>query len=150
MSKWFIFSWLCAALCVGGCQSLPTSQEIERKHYAPFERDLGISAVSRVGNQLYLSGIVGSGEDMSAQLKSCYQSISNILADYGTDTRAIVRETIYTRDIDKLKTLQDERKAFFTQGNYPSATWVQVERLYLQEFLIEVEVQVLLPVQGDN
>ncbi|WP_102794348.1 RidA family protein [Bowmanella denitrificans] len=150
MLKWLVASLFCITLGVGECQSAPNSQVIERKHYAPFEQEIGFSMVSRVGDQLYLSGIVGAGGDVAAQLQSCYQTIGEILADYGTDTRAIIRETIYTLDMEALKKAQDLRKTFFTHGSYPSATWVQVERLYSEELLIEVEVQVLLAEKGEN
>jgi 2-iminobutanoate/2-iminopropanoate deaminase len=130
---------------VTACAPHIKSALIERKHYESYEKDIGYAQVVRVGNRLYVSGVVNSAPTFKAQLQENYKTIKKILADFGVDSRAIVKETIYTRDIEALKAAIPERKAFYPADLYPAATWVQVSQLFDITQLIEIEVEAHLP-----
>jgi 2-iminobutanoate/2-iminopropanoate deaminase len=132
-----------AGTLVAGCTThQPVS--IERKHYGDWEKDVGYTQAVRIGNTLYLSGLGGQGETQVEQLNDVYQTIGRILADYKATSRDIVKEVIYTTNIDELIAAKDKRKDFYRDAVYPASTWVQVERLYSVDMAIEVDVTVQL------
>lgn len=143
--KWLIFPVL--ILLLAGCTShMPhTGSRIERKHYGDWEPQIGYTQVVRTGNVLYLAGITGEGKTQLEQLKHIYRTIEKILSDYHATTSDIVKEVVYTTDIDELITAIDVRKTYFSAGQYPASTWVQVQRLFREDLKIEVEITVQLP-----
>ncbi len=97
-----------------------------------------------VDNVLYISGTVGMGADMAAQLKSLYAGIERTLKTHGATAQNVVKEVLYTSDIEATKAANAVRKAFY-KGDFPAATWVQITRLYMPQALVEVEVTAHLP-----
>ena len=94
---------------------------------------------------MYISGVTSAAPTFNAQLTEDYKVITNILKDYGVTSTAIVKETIYTRDMEALKKAIPLRKQFYSSAAYPSASWVQVERLFEEANKVEIEVEVRLP-----
>lgn len=131
----------CVALFFG-CSS--TNQAFERKNYHSWESDIGYSQVVRVNNTLYVSGITSEETTFERQMDDIYTTIKKILADYNVGTSAIVKEVIFTTDIERLKVAIPIRKAPF-DNHYPSSSWVEVKRLWSKSHLLEVEVIVVLP-----
>jgi 2-iminobutanoate/2-iminopropanoate deaminase len=125
-----------------GCVS--TNQEIERKTYNSWESDIGYSQVVKANNTLYISGITSEESTFENQVDDIYNTIKKILADYDVDASSIVKEVIFTTDIEGLKAVIPIRKAHFN-GKYPSSSWVEVKRLWSKSHLLEVEVVVVLP-----
>ncbi len=129
------------ALCLAAGAAGAQTAKIERISPNPWEKEIGYSQAVRHGDHLYISGVVSNGPDMAAQMKSVYAEIGDILKAQGLDSKAVIRETIYTRDMDALKAAIPIRKTFYTNDVYPAATWVQVDRLFKPQFLLEVEVE---------
>ncbi len=90
-------------------------------------------------NVLYISGTVGRGQTMAEQLKSIYEGIERTLKHYGASFQYVVKENLYTTDIEATKAANHVRKPFY-KGDFPAATWVQISRLYMPTALVEVEV----------
>jgi 2-iminobutanoate/2-iminopropanoate deaminase len=67
------------------------------------------------------------------------------LADYNATTSDIVKEVIYTTNIDELIAAKAERKKYFANNEYPASTWVQIERLYSPDMKVEIDVTVQIP-----
>lgn len=129
-------------LLLTGCAQVQT---IERKNYYSWEDDYGYSQVVRAGNTLYISGIASNKADLQGQIKEIYTYVLKILNDYGADSDAIVKQVIYTKDIEALKAETALRKQFFNNNRYPSSSIVQIERLYDEAHLLEVEIVAVLP-----
>jgi len=129
-------------LLVSACS---TTSTIERKNYYSWENDYGYSQVVRAGNTLYISGIASNKPNFPEQIKEIYTFIHKILNDYGVDSDAIVRQVIYTTDIEGLQDQTTLRKSFFNKNKYPSSSIIQIERLYDKEHLLEIELVVVLP-----
>ncbi|HEA16010.1 MAG TPA: RidA family protein [Pseudoalteromonas prydzensis] len=91
-----------------------------------------------------MSGITSEETTFEKQIDDIYSTIKKILADYNVGTDAIVKEVIFTTDIEKLKAFIPTRKAHFSD-KYPSSSWVEVKRLWSKSHLLEVEVVVVLP-----
>ena len=102
----------------------------------------------KVNNTLYLSGITSDKNTFDAQMDDIYRSIKAILADYHVGMDVIVKEVIFTTNIEKLKRAIPRRKAYFSNlghDAYPAATWVEVHQLWGPSHLLEVEVIAVLP-----
>lgn len=134
------------SLTLSACAtSAPPAAKIERKYYGEWEKGVGYAQAIRVGNTLYLSGVGSEGATLVDQLDSIYTNIGKILVDYNATTSDIVKEVIYTTAMDQLAEAIPARKAHFKNDEYPTTTWLQVERLFLPHMLIEVEVIVQIP-----
>ncbi|MFN2438987.1 MAG: RidA family protein [Chitinophagaceae bacterium] len=115
---------------------------ISKKKYQ-VSQGAGYAQAVLVDNILYVSGTVASG-DMAAQLKGAYSKIEGTLKAYGATFQNVVKENLYTTDIEAVKSNNEVRKAFY-KGDYPATTWVQFSRLFMPQALVEVEVIAHLP-----
>ncbi len=109
-------------------------------HFGKGEIDWGYAQGRKVGNTLYVSGTVSRGATMEEQVKGIYERITKTLEAYGLTSSDVVREVLYTKDIEAMKTSNAPRMAFY-DGNKPAATWVQIERLFSPTALVEIEVE---------
>lgn len=97
----------------------------------------------KVGNVLYISGAVAL-EVNPAGITRVYQALERSLKAFGATFQNVVKENLYTTDIEAMKKYNDARKVFY-KGDYPAATWVQVSRLFMHEARLEVELVAHLP-----
>ena len=103
----------------------------------------GYRTAVRVGNTLYLSGSTAGGE-MPDAIRKSYGNLQKVLAHFGLGFQHVVKETVYTTQFDALKANTAIRREFY--GNeFPSATWVQVARLWDPAYVIEVELTAVFP-----
>jgi 2-iminobutanoate/2-iminopropanoate deaminase len=107
------------------------------------EKDIGYAQAVRIGDTLYVSGSVGAGE-MPTAMRQAYNELKQTLAAHGLDFKNVVKENLYTTDLDAVKAHIAVRKEYYG-AECPAATWVQVQRLYLPKFVIEVELVAVFP-----
>lgn len=103
----------------------------------------GYTQSVRVGNVVYLSGITGRGP-IDQSIQGVYTRIGMALKEAGTDFAHVVKENLFTTDIDSVKAHNEVRMRFYN-GSFPAATWVQVDRLFMPEYNLEVEVIAVIP-----
>jgi len=96
-----------------------------------------------VGNTLYVSGSVGKG-NMADAIKQAYDTIQKTLAAYDLGFKHVVKENIFTTDSRAFRSNLDVRRKYYAE-DFPAATWVEVERLYAAEFIIEIDVIAVFP-----
>jgi len=108
------------------------------------EDDVGYAQAVRVGTTIYISGSVGDGTDLGTQLRQAYKSIDKSLTRYGATFQNVVKENIFTTDLDEMIKQKDVRREFY-QGDWPAASWVGVRSLYVPAILVQVEVIAELP-----
>jgi enamine deaminase RidA (YjgF/YER057c/UK114 family) len=140
-------SWLCGLVvlsCVLSCGAgdLPALKK-DKFNLGSWENDIGYAQAVRVGNTLYISGSVGGG-DMPAAILQAYETIQRTLAAHQLNFGHVVKENVFTTDLDALKANKEVRRKFYGT-DYPAATWVQVERLFEPGYIIEVEVIAVFP-----
>ena len=125
--------------------SAVSAQELRKEKFnlGPWEDEIGYAQAVRVGNTLYVSGSTGTGS-MPEAIKGAFDLIKHTLAAYHLELRHVVKETIYTTDIEALKAAKDVRKAYYG-SDFPAATWIQISRLYEPTQVIEVEVVAVFP-----
>jgi len=104
---------------------------------------IGYTQVVKVDNMLYISGIVVR-EFTPAGMTRLYRELEKTLSQFGAGFQHVVKENLYTTDIEAVKELNPIRKTFY-KGDYPAATWVQIARLYTADAKIEVELIAHLP-----
>ncbi|MGH8052860.1 MAG: RidA family protein [Stenotrophomonas sp.] len=138
----FLFPLLSSLLFI--CSANAADVALERHSLGSWEADIGYSGIVRDGDTLHISGIACSGADMSVAVESCYRQLSDILKRFGVDSSHVVKETVFTTDIDALIKVIPQRKTFFTDAKYPAASWVQVSRLFDRGAVLEVEWTVRL------
>jgi 2-iminobutanoate/2-iminopropanoate deaminase len=134
---------LCMTFALSGCAA---HSGVTEYHLGPWEKEIGYSQAVRVGNRLIISGTIGAApdaRDMASQMRNAYAAILKTLQAHGASFSSVVVEHIHTTDIDALIKCQEERKQIYG-GRLPAATWVQIERLYLKEALLEIEVEAIL------
>lgn len=103
----------------------------------------GYVQVVKVDNVLYISGAVA--RDVTAEgITRVYQSLERSLKSFGASFQNVVKENLYTTDMDAMKKYNDARKAFY-KGDFPAATWMGVSRLFMADAKLEVELIAHLP-----
>lgn len=121
-------------------------------HQRASEEAFSYSHTVKAGNTLFISGIVSWNEnsepqavgDMAGQITNIYQELKAILAKHDAGLENLVKETVFTTDIEALMAALPARGAFFSDCAPPASTLVQVERLVLPEFLVEIEFVAVL------
>jgi len=117
----------------------------QKFHFTLGEQDTvgGYAQVVKVDNILYVSGTVATAIT-EKDVKYVYKVIEKSLNNYGATLQNVVKETLYTTDIEAMKNLNSVRKKIYN-GDYPASTWVQISRLFMPEAKLEIEVVAHLP-----
>jgi len=152
---WPLFAFLGLA---GGCERErepppppPRAQQVF--HLNGYEQDFGYSQAVLIDKTLYVSGTmaVDSGGrlvapgDMSGQVRAAYTNIRNTLAAHHAGFGNVVKETVYTTDLDAFLKASDLRLEYYDKERLPTISWVEVRRLVDPQFLVEIEVVAELP-----
>lgn len=103
----------------------------------------GYAQVVKVGKTLYISGTVAI-EVTPAGIRNVYMALKKSLEQFGASFQNVVKENLYTTDIEAMKKYNYVRKEFY-KGDFPAATWVQVVRLFMLDAKLEVELVAVLP-----
>ncbi len=118
-----------------------------------YEKDFGYSQAILVDKTLYVSGSVPADKDglliapgdMAGQMRAVYTNIQRTLAASGLSFDHVVKENIYTTDMDALLKAADLRLEFYSKDHLPTTAWLQVQRLIDPGFLVEIDVIAELP-----
>lgn len=108
------------------------------------------SQAVRAGNLLFTSGIIGvdpatgvPAEGAEAQADRAFKSLSEILAAAGTDMSAVVKTTVFIKNMDDFAAINRVYAKYFPEP-YPARSCVEVARLP-KDLLVEAEAVALLP-----
>lgn len=102
----------------------------------------------RVGDFLFVAGQVGLDEDLrlvgvgdpEAQARQAWQNIQTVVEAAGGKITDVVRVTTFLVDASHVEALHKVRREFFPDGDFPTATVVQVAALAMPGLLLETEV----------
>jgi 2-iminobutanoate/2-iminopropanoate deaminase len=156
LSRAVLIACLASGLGLTACEREPEPPPPRVKqvfHLNPYEKDFGYSQAVLIDKTLYISGSVAADQngrlvaagDMAGQMRAAYSNIRRTLAAHGADFDEVVKETIYTTDMDALLKATDLRFEFYNKERLPTTSWVQVQRLVDPGFLVEIEVVAELP-----
>ena len=152
MSKILITSCLVSLFFTGtGCKSSSYSKKQpgyketsvikEKWHWGNARKQnesAGYAQVVKMGNTIYISGIP-TGDLSPDGIAKVYKALGECLSAFGASPKNVVKETLYTTDIETMKKYNDSRKEFY-KGDYPAASWVQVSRLYEANAKLEIDL----------
>lgn len=133
-------------LCVtGGNLSAQDNTIKKEKFHFGKEQDTaaGYAQALKVDNVLYISGTVAA-EVNETGIQRVYSTLEKTLKHYGLSFQNVVKENLYTTDIEAMKKYNYVRKGFY-KGDFPAATWVQISRLFMAEAKLEVELTAHFP-----
>ena len=104
-------------------------------HYAP---------IVKVGNTLYLSGVVAGDEDPEQQFESVFRNLDRVLQAAGSSLADVVEMTTFhvnmREHVQTFMTVKDR----FMKEPYPTWTAIGVESLFSPRSLVEIRVVAIL------
>lgn len=128
-------------------------QEIERINPEGMTTPTSYSHLVKYDKLMFIAGqvamdgggnLIGDG-DMAAQFRQVMENLKSVLASEGADFSDIVKITIFTVDVDTLRSTAMDVRAEYFGDNAPASTLVGIERLASPEFLVEVEAIAIKP-----
>jgi 2-iminobutanoate/2-iminopropanoate deaminase len=122
-------------------------------HLNQSEQDFGYSQAVLIDKTLYISASVAADAagrlvapgDMADQMRAAYTNIRRTLEAHGLGFDEVVKETVYTTDMDAFLKASDLRFEFYDKERLPATSWVQVQRLVDPGFMVAIEVVAELP-----
>lgn len=149
--------WI-AVLSVGlvACEQPAPEEPLRFKegfHLNNFEKDFGYAQAVKIGHTLYISGCVAvdshgrlvAPADMAGQLSAAYNNLQATLRAHNAGFANVVKETIYTTNMDELLGVASQRFKYYSKEGLPASTWVQVQRLVDPGFMVAIEAVAELP-----
>jgi reactive intermediate/imine deaminase len=88
--------------------------------------------------------IVGQG-DMAAQAEQVFANLKSALAAAGADFTHVVKFGVFITDIPQIAAVRAVRDRYIEAASPPASTAVEVSRLVLPEFLVEVDAIAVVP-----
>lgn len=83
--------------------------------------------------------------DMAGQMRAAYANVQRTLSAHGAGFDDVVKETIFTTDMDALLRSSDLRFDYYAKERLPAISWVQVQRLVDPAFLVQIDIIAQLP-----
>lgn len=119
------------------------STENAPKAIGPYSQANRIQDLVFVSGQLPINPDTGGfASGIEAQAKQCLENIKVILTEAGSDLTKVVKSTIFLKDMNNFKVVNEVYATYFTE-NYPARSTVEVARLPLDA---EVEIEVIATV----
>ena len=112
------------------------------------EKSVGYSQAVLAGDYLFVSGCVSwdmqgnplHAGDFASQLDTVYSDIDATLKAHGMAAGNVVKETIFTTDMEALIAANPRRVKYYQDVPPPASTWVEISRLVHPDLLLEVEI----------
>jgi len=114
-----------------------------RSHVVILDRTMKMAFVSGQVSMDRDEMLVGKG-DFEMQTRQVFQNLLGILREIGATIDDIVKLNAYTTVPEQIQTYLKVRNAFVSRKNPPASTFVGVLALASPDFLIEVEMIVVL------
>ncbi len=101
----------------------------------------------QVGNLFFFSGQIPidpatgnfAAEDIEGQTRQVLTNIKALLESQGLTMDNVVKTTVFLKDINEFSAMNDVYAEFFTEGNYPARSAVQVAAIP-KDARVEIEV----------
>lgn len=78
------------------------------------------------------------GSTVEEQTEQVFTNIKNLLEASGSSLDKVLKTTVFIKNMDDFGKMNDVYAKFFTEGNYPSRSAVEVARLP-KDVLVEIE-----------
>lgn len=96
---------------------------------------------------IYVSGQVGTGENLESQMRTALSNLKEVLREAGATMEDVVKMNTYIVDYgpETLSIFRKVRKELLGDSDMPASTLIGVQSLALPEWLIEIEAVAVLP-----
>jgi len=142
------------SLCLSGLVpcSLAGDQAPEYFSLRPdVEQAFGYVHAVKVGREVIVSGAVSMDDtgsptavgDLEQQMRNVYADLAKVLDHYGLGFEHVIVENVFTTDMARFLEVSAGFRGDLYQGRFPTGSWLEVRRLALPEFMIEIEVEAL-------
>ncbi|MCA6074986.1 RidA family protein [Fulvivirga sedimenti] len=116
------------------------------------EKAYGYSHAVKIGREVKVSGAVSMDDqgnptavgDLEQQMKNCYSDLEKVLAHFGCTFDDVVVENVFTTNMPQFLEFSAYRNEIY-KNHFPTGSWLGVRELALPEFMIEIELEVLIP-----
>lgn len=144
MEKYFLLL-IISGILVSSVSAQENNIKKEKFNWGVGDQDTtaGYAQAVKIDNVIYISGTVAR-EVTPEGIKRVYTALEKTLQHYGASFQNVVKENLYTTDIEAMKQYNAIRKTFY-KGDFPAATWVQISRLYMADARLEIELIAYLP-----
>ena len=106
----------------------------------PYSQAIAANGMVYTSGQLPIDPMTGAfPEGIAAQTRQSLTNVKAILAEAGIGMDRICKTTVFLSDIANFGAMNEVYGTFFTEGNYPARSAVEVARLP-KDALIEIEV----------
>jgi 2-iminobutanoate/2-iminopropanoate deaminase len=109
--------------------------------------DLGNSKMIIIAGQIPFdsSGNLIGKDDLGRQTEQVFQNIKKLLAQDGATMSDLVKIGIFLTDMTQLPAFRQVRNKFINLEYPPASTLVQVNKLFREDVLVEVEATAIVP-----
>lgn len=107
----------------------------------PYSQGIKVGDLMFLYGQLPIDPATGAfaGDTIEAQTKQSLENVKAILASAGCTMDDVVKTTVFLKDIGDFAAMNGVYATFFSEGNYPARSAVQVAALP-KDALVEIEV----------
>ncbi len=111
----------------------------------PYAQAIAANGMVVTSGQLPIDPATGAfPEGIAAQTKQSLTNVKAILAEAGTGMDQVIKTTVFLSDMNNFGAMNEVYATFFSEGNFPARSAVEVARLP-KDALVEIEVTALLP-----
>ena len=106
----------------------------------PYSQAVAAGGMVFASGQIPIDPATGAmPEGIEAQARQAFCNVKAVLEAAGTDLDHVVKVTVFLQDMNDFAVMNQVYAGFFTEGNYPARSAVQVARLP-KDALVEIEV----------
>lgn len=106
----------------------------------PYAQAIATGDLVITSGQLPINPATGAfPEGIAEQTRQSLENVKAILAQAGTGMDRIIKTTVFLSDMNNFGAMNEVYATFFTEGNYPARSAVEVARLP-KDALVEIEV----------
>jgi reactive intermediate/imine deaminase len=109
--------------------------------------DLGNCKMVIMSGQVALDakGNLVGGNDIAKQTEQVFQNIKSVVEAAGGKLDHLVKLGYFTTDVSRIADIRAVRDTFITSKTKPASTLVQVNKLFREDVLIEIEATAVIP-----
>ena len=106
----------------------------------PYSQAIALNGLVITSGQLPIDPATGAfPEGIAAQTRQSLTNVKAILAEAGVSMDQVVKTTVFLSDMNNFGAMNEVYATFFSEGNYPARSAVEVARLP-KDALVEIEV----------
>ncbi len=144
---------LIVLLAIAVCAAVASAQGLQKINPPGLSTPATYTHIVRDGKTLYIAGQVGAdaqgkvvGPGALEQLEQVWKNLEIALKSQGADFSHVAKLTIYTTDVDAIRSPEAAKiRAKYLGSNRPASTLVGVVRLATLDYKVEIEAIAVLP-----